>query len=106
MLRSFAKIAALTALSLSIGATAANAGCEGKKTTGTVVGGATGGIVGAAVTHGSPIGIIGGAVVGGLAGHTIASSNCRSHYYHRRYYYHNGHRGYYDHDHHWHYYTH
>jgi len=74
-------------------ASAANAGCEGRKTTGTVVGAGTGGILGSALTHGSAVGVVGGAVVGGLAGHSIASDNCGpSHYRH----------GYYDRYHHWH----
>jgi osmotically inducible lipoprotein OsmB len=89
------KVLAAAILAFSAVATAANAGCEGRKTTGTVVGGATGGIVGSAITHGSAVGVIGGAVVGGLAGHSIASDNCHGHYYHHR-------TGYYDRSHHWH----
>jgi hypothetical protein len=42
------------------------------------------------------VGVVGGAVVGGLAGHSIARSNCDHHY--RRH-------GYYDRHHHWHYYA-
>jgi len=37
-------------------------------------------------------------VLGGVAGHTIASDNCRDERHHYR-------RGYYDRDHHWHYYS-
>ncbi|HXL99888.1 MAG TPA: glycine zipper 2TM domain-containing protein [Rhizomicrobium sp.] len=87
------KFLAVAALALGAATTAANAGCEGRKTTGTVVGGATGGIVGSAITHGSVVGVVGGAVVGGLAGHSIAGDGCHSHYHHT---------GYYDRDHHWH----
>jgi osmotically inducible lipoprotein OsmB len=83
---------------LVLGASAAQAGCEGRKTTGTVVGAGAGGVLGNVITHGSVIGTVGGAVVGGVAGHSIAASNCRSHYY-----YHHGRRGYYDRYHHWHY---
>jgi osmotically inducible lipoprotein OsmB len=96
MLNRTAKLLAMATLALGACATAANASCDGRKTTGTVVGGATGGIVGSAITHGSPVGIVGGAVVGGLAGHSIASDNCSGRAYH-----HNRH-GYYDRYHHWH----
>ncbi len=81
-------------------ATAADAGCQGRKTTGTVVGAGAGGVLGNVITHGSVVGTVGGAVVGGVAGHSIAASNCT---YHHRYSYHNGRRGYYDRYHHWHY---
>jgi len=52
------------------------------------------------VTHGSAVGIVGGAVVGGLAGHSIAKDGCHraAHYTYR-----NGRRGYYGHDGRWHY---
>ena len=81
-------------------ATTADAGCQGRKTTGTVVGAGAGGVLGNVITHGSVIGTVGGAVVGGVAGHSIAAGNCahRSHYT-----YHNGRRGYYDRHHRWHY---
>ncbi|HEY2071633.1 MAG TPA: glycine zipper 2TM domain-containing protein [Rhizomicrobium sp.] len=87
------KILAAAIVAFGAVASAANAGCDSRKTTGTVVGGATGGIVGSAITHGSPVGIVGGAVVGGLAGHSIAADNCPAHHYRH---------GYYDRDHHWH----
>jgi osmotically inducible lipoprotein OsmB len=92
-----AKILAATMLALGGCATAANASCDGRKTTGTLLGGATGGVVGSVITHGSPVGIIGGAVVGGVAGHSIASNNCTGHHYSRS--------GYYDRYHHWHHYS-
>ena len=95
MLNKSGKILAVTALVLGATVTAASAGCEGRKTTGTVLGAGGGGIVGSVITHGSPVGLIGGAVVGGLAGHTIAADNCHSdHHYYRH--------GYYDRYHHWH----
>jgi len=98
MFTRIAKIAAISVLALGTAATTADASCHSRKTTGTVVGAGTGGLLGAAITHGSPVGIVGGAVVGGLAGHSIGASGCRSHYYrHHR-------RGYYDSRHHWHYY--
>jgi osmotically inducible lipoprotein OsmB len=96
MMRRTAKYLAVAALALGAATTAANAGCEGRKTTGTVLGAGGGGILGSVITHGSPVGIVGGAVVGGLAGHSIAGDNCH-HDYHRH--------GYYDRYHHWHYYT-
>ena len=95
-----ARILMISALVLGASATAADAGCQGRKTTGTVVGAGAGGLIGDAVTHGSAVGIVGGAVVGGLAGHSIAKDNCHraAHYTYR-----NGRRGYYDHDGRWHY---
>jgi osmotically inducible lipoprotein OsmB len=95
----FRKILAVSVLVLSVGATAANAGCEGRKTTGTVVGAGAGGVLGNVITHGSVVGTVGGAVVGGLAGHSIAKDGCRSSH---RYSYRNGRRGYYDRHNHWH----
>ena len=94
MLAKTAKTFALTLLVLGAAATAANADCEGRKTTGTILGAGTGGVLGAVITHGTPIGWIGGAVVGGLAGHSIASDNCRYDHHYRH--------GYYDRYHHWH----
>jgi len=95
----FAKLLIVGALFLAAGATGANAGCEGRKTTGTVIGAGAGGVLGNVITHGSVVGTVGGAVVGGLAGHSIAAGNC-----HRaRYYYRHGRRGHYDRYHHWHY---
>ena len=90
----------ISALLFGAGATAADAGCQGRKTTGTAVGAGAGGVLGDVVTHGSAVCIVGGAVVGGLAGHSIASDNC-----HRasRYSYRNGRKGYYDHAGRWHY---
>jgi uncharacterized protein YcfJ len=64
------------ALCLSLLATEAQASCQGRKTTGTVVGAAGGALVGNALWHGG-----GGAVVGGLggavAGHEIAKGGCK-----------------------------
>ncbi|MGD0141923.1 MAG: glycine zipper 2TM domain-containing protein [Rhizomicrobium sp.] len=91
-----AKILAIAFLALGLSVAGANANCQGSKTAGTVLGAGGGGVIGSVITHGSPVGIIGGAVVGGLAGHSIAGENCRSHYYRRH--------GYYDRYHHWHYY--
>src|ERR1700761_4539083 len=95
-----AKTFAISMMAICAVSTAANAGCEGRKTTGTVVGAGAGGLLGSAVTHGSVVGVVGGAVVGGLAGHSIAKSNCT---YHRHYSYRSGRRGYYDRYNHWHY---
>ena len=98
MTNRFAKILAITSLALCAAVSAANAGCEGRKTAGTIVGAGAGGLVGSAVTHGSAVGVVGGAVIGGLAGHSIASDNCQGHSYRHHA------RGYYDRHHHWHYY--
>ncbi len=95
-----AKAFAVSMIALCAISTAADAGCEGRKTTGTVVGAGAGGVLGNVITHGSVIGTVGGAVVGGIAGHSIARSNCA---YHRHYSYRNGRRGYYGRDNRWHY---
>jgi osmotically inducible lipoprotein OsmB len=95
-----AHVLMISALVLGAGATTADAGCQGRKTTGTVVGVGAGGLLGDAVSHGSAVGIVGGAVVGGLAGHSIAADNC---HHASRYSYHHGRKGYYDHEGRWHY---
>jgi osmotically inducible lipoprotein OsmB len=95
-----AKTFAISMMALCAVATAADAGCQGRKTTGTVLGAGAGGVVGDVITHGSVVGVVGGAVVGGLAGHSIAKSDCA---YHRHYSYRHGRRGYYDRDNRWHY---
>jgi uncharacterized protein YcfJ len=98
-MRQIAKTAALALGILSFGMAAANADCHSRKTTGTVLGAAGGGVLGNVITHGSLIGTVGGAVVGGVAGHEIARGGCTRHvayYHHRRYYVdRNGHRHYY-----------
>lgn len=47
------------------------------RTAGTVVGVIGGAVVGNAITHHSGLGTVAGAGIGGLAGHDIASRNCR-----------------------------
>lgn len=103
MLTRFAKVLAISALALGTAVTAANAGCEGRKSTGTAVGAVGGGVIGNVVTHGSLVGTAVGAVGGGLIGHSVGASGCHGHYYHHHYYRHHR-RGYYDRYHHWHYY--
>ena len=83
---------ALAALTLGVTTISAEAGCQGRRDTGTAVGAVGGGVVGNAVSHGSAVGTIAGAVFGGLAGNAIGSSGCRSRYsynsrYERRPYY-------------------
>lgn len=95
-----AKTFAVSIMALCAVSTVADAGCQGRKTTGTVVGAGAGGVLGNVITHGSVVGTVGGAVVGGLAGHSIAKSNCS---YNRHYSYRHGRRGYYDRDSRWHY---
>jgi osmotically inducible lipoprotein OsmB len=95
-----AKTFAVSIMVLCAATTVADAGCQGRKTTGTVVGAGAGGVLGNVITHGSVVGTVGGAVVGGLAGHSIAKDNCT---YHRHYTYRHGRRGYYDRDNRWHY---
>jgi hypothetical protein len=95
-MKNVGKIVALTAVALGISLTAANAQCH--TTRNTLIGAGAGSVVLGAVTH-SPAGWIGGAVLGGFAGHTISSNNC--HDYYRHHYRH----GYYDRYHHWHRYS-
>jgi len=95
------KLLAVSLALLCAVATAADAGCQGRKTTGTIVGAGAGGVLGNVITHGSVVGTVGGAVAGVVAGHSIAPSNCT--YHRHRYSYRNGRRGYYDRYHHWHY---
>lgn len=95
-----AKTFAVSMMALCAVSTVADAGCQGRKTTGTVVGAGAGGVLGNVITHGSVVGTVGGAVVGGLAGHSIAKSDCS---YHHHYSYRHGRRGYYDRDDRWHY---
>ncbi len=68
-------LAAAMSLPLIAGPTAANASCESRKTTGTVLGGLGGALIGNSISKGG-----GGAVVGGLGGavlgHEIAKSGC------------------------------
>ena len=84
---SSAALAALIALPLVAGPTAASASCRGRANTGTVVGGVGGALLGNSISHGG-----GGAIIGGLGGavigHQIAKSGCssgpRHAYYHHR----------------------
>lgn len=93
MLSRTLKIVAVAGLTL--GAATAQAGCH--RGTATLLGAGAGSVALGALTH-TPAGWVGGAVLGGIVGHTIASENCHHAYYrHRR-------RGYYDRYHHWHYY--
>jgi hypothetical protein len=84
---SSAALAALVALPLLAGATAADASCRGRANTGTVIGGVGGALLGNSISHGG-----GGAIIGGLGGavvgHEIAKGGCntapRHAYYDRR----------------------
>jgi hypothetical protein len=73
---SAAALAALVAVPLIAGPTAADAAsCHSRKTTGTILGGVGGALLGNAVSHGG-----GGAVIGGLGGavvgHEIGKGGC------------------------------
>ena len=74
---SLTALAALVAAPLLLGATDASASCQSRKTTGTVLGGVGGALVGNSISHGG-----GGAVIGGLGGavlgHEIARSGCNT----------------------------
>ena len=68
-------LAAAISLPLLAGPSTASASCQDRKTTGTVLGGIGGALIGNSMSHGG-----GGAVVGGLGGavlgHQIAKSGC------------------------------
>jgi uncharacterized protein YcfJ len=70
-----AAIATAIALPLIVGPTGANASCEGRKDTGTLLGGVGGALVGNSISRGG-----GGAIIGGLGGavigHQIAKQGC------------------------------
>jgi uncharacterized protein YcfJ len=82
---SAAALAALVALPLIAGPTAASASCRGRANTGTVIGGVGGALVGNSISKGG-----GGAIIGGLGGavlgHQIAKSGCTSSAPRRAYY--------------------
>jgi len=61
----------------------AQASCEGRTMTGTVIGGVGGALIGNAISHG-PGGTILGGLGGAVVGHEIARSGCRRYY--RRHY--------------------
>jgi hypothetical protein len=81
------KTLALTALAavVALAATDASASCQGRKDTGTVLGGVGGALVGNSISKGG-----GGAIIGGLGGavlgHQIAKGGCGAsrHAYYRR----------------------
>ena len=79
-----AALATLIALPLMAGPTGANASCQSRKDTGTVLGGVGGALIGNSISHGG-----GGAILGGLGGavvgHQIAKQGCGSsgHAYYR-----------------------
>ncbi len=70
-------LAALLALPMAAAPSAADASCQGRKNTGTVIGGLGGALLGNSISKGG-----GGAVIGGLGGavvgHEIAKSGCGS----------------------------
>jgi uncharacterized protein YcfJ len=79
-----AALAAALSLPLLAAPTAASASCQDRKTTGTVIGGVGGALLGNSISKGG-----GGAIVGGLGGavlgHEIAKSGCASSYRHAGY---------------------
>jgi uncharacterized protein YcfJ len=66
-------LAALVAAPLLVGATEASATCQDRKTTGTLLGGVGGALVGNSISHGG-----GGAVIGGLGGAVLGHEIARS----------------------------
>jgi len=75
-------LAALIALPLIAGPTAADASCRSRKVNGTILGGVGGALLGGAVTHGSTGPIVGG-IGGAVVGHEIGRSGCARHAYYR-----------------------
>jgi surface antigen len=80
-------LAAAISLPLVMGSTDANASCQSRKNTGTIIGGVSGALLGNAIASGG--GKTGGTIIGGLGGavvgHEIAKSGCHSarHAYYR-----------------------
>ncbi len=82
-----ASLAGVCAASLAVSAPA-QASCRDDKTTGTILGGVGGAVIGNSVSRGGGGAILGG-LGGALIGRSIAGSNCRHEryaYYGRRYY--------------------
>lgn len=55
-------------------------GCSGmtRQDQNTAVGAGVGGVAGAVLTKGSPVGVVGGAVVGGVIGHEVSTDGNRN----------------------------
>ena len=88
MFRTLTKSLAAASFFLAIGVTSASAdSCSGHShPTGTILGAVGGGLIGSQVVHGAG-GVVGGAVLGGLAGNAVERDmDCRHHYRHARYY--------------------
>ena len=87
-----AAMAALVALPLLAGPTAASASCRGRANTGTVIGGVGGALIGNSIKRGGAGAVIGG-LGGAVIGHQIAKSGCHTytrHAYYRGRRYHGG----------------
>lgn len=85
-------LAAVVALPLAAGPTAANASCRGRANTGTVIGGVGGALLGNSIKRGGAGAVIGG-LGGAVIGHQIAKSGCHTytrHAYYRGRRYHGG----------------
>jgi hypothetical protein len=86
MLTTIGKGAAFAVLILAAMTATAEATCQDRKTAGTLLGAGAGSVALGAATH-SPAGWVGGAVLGGIVGHSIASDGCHSEHYYRRSHY-------------------
>src|SRR3954470_6038111 len=87
-MRSFAKIAAATAIVLAAGTASAMAACNGDTSTETVLGAGSGALVGGLASHsvaGAAIGGIAGGLIGNSIGHSNNREDCRrdAYYYDR-----------------------
>lgn len=85
-MKSFAKIAAAAVIALGAGTVAANAACNGDASTETVLGAGSGALVGGLASHSIAGAAIGG-VAGGLIGNAIGQSNNREDCRRDAYYY-------------------
>jgi uncharacterized protein YcfJ len=68
-------LAALIATPLILGPTDASASCKSRKTTGTVLGGVGGALLGNSISHGGGGAVLGG-IGGAVVGHEIGRSGC------------------------------
>src|SRR5436305_12647590 len=76
-MKSFAKITAAAVFALGVGTVSANAACNGDASTETVLGAGSGALVGGLASHSIAGAAIGG-VAGGLIGNSIGHSNNRA----------------------------
>jgi hypothetical protein len=87
-MKSFAKITAAAVFALGVGTVSANAACNGDASTETVLGAGSGALVGGLASHsiaGAAIGGVAGGLIGNSIGHSNNREDCRrdAYYYER-----------------------